>query len=100
PDALRTPIISDVWPGIETILDPGRELLLAGSSDEIVERLASSNEAEARHIGARARARVLCDHTSHERARQLEDQLQELLFERARSSRQASRPERHLATSR
>lgn len=93
-------IISDVWPGIETILDPGRELLLAGSSDEIVERLASSNEAEARHIGARARARVLCDHTSHERARQLEDQLQELLFERARSSRQASRPERHLATSR
>ncbi|PRP96254.1 CgeB family protein [Enhygromyxa salina] len=69
--ACGVPIISDIWPGIETILTPNEELLLVRSGAEVGELLASLREDQRRAIGQRARARVLSAHTCAHRARQL-----------------------------
>ena len=70
--ACGAPIISDRWPGLETVLEPGREILLAGGRDEVLGLLRELPEAERRAVGARARARVLQSHTAVHRAGELE----------------------------
>jgi spore maturation protein CgeB len=70
--ACGTPIISDCWPGLEEILEPGREILLSRSSEETLEILREMPESERRKIARRARRRVLAEHTSMNRAAQLE----------------------------
>src|SRR5574338_705243 len=37
--ACGVPIISDVWPGIEELLEPGREILLAHGPDDVLRYL-------------------------------------------------------------
>jgi spore maturation protein CgeB len=69
--ACGTPIISDRWPGLETLLVPGHEILTAGTSDEVVALIEQTTEPERRAIGERARARVLAGHTAEHRAREL-----------------------------
>ena len=70
--ACGTPIISDCWPGLDEILEPGREILLSRSTDETLEILREMPESERRKIARRARRRVLAEHTSMNRASQLE----------------------------
>jgi spore maturation protein CgeB len=70
--ACGTPIVSDEWDGIEEILEPGREVLLARSSDAVLEYLHDLPEAERIAIGERARTRVLAEHTAAHRAEELE----------------------------
>lgn len=70
--ACGTPVISDRWPGIETIFAPSREILLASSPREVVEILRDMPEEHRRTIAHNARRRVLADHTPDHRARQLE----------------------------
>ncbi len=70
--ACGTPIISDTWPGIETLFEPGREILLAASPDDMLRWLRELPEAHRRAVGAAARARVLSAHTAAHRARELE----------------------------
>ncbi|HEX6978295.1 MAG TPA: glycosyltransferase [Alphaproteobacteria bacterium] len=65
-------LITDMWPGIEQFLEPGREILVARSGDEVASHLAALDPARARRIGAAARARVLAEHTYAHRARQLD----------------------------
>lgn len=77
--ACGTPIISDVWDGIETIFRPEREILLARSAREMHHWLKSFGQDEARALGARARERALREHTSAHRAEQLEGYLATLL---------------------
>jgi spore maturation protein CgeB len=67
--ACATPVISDIWEGIDDIFEPGREIVLASGADEIVQRLASDDDPSA--IGQAARARVMSAHTSAHRATQL-----------------------------
>jgi spore maturation protein CgeB len=81
--ACATPIISDHWAGIETILKPGREILIARSAKEALEYLRDIPEPERRKIGERARARVLQHHTAAHRALELEGYVLELLSRRA-----------------
>ncbi|HEX8303161.1 bifunctional glycosyltransferase/UDP-glucuronate decarboxylase [Sphingomonas sp.] len=69
--ACATPIISDRWDGIETLLMPGRELLIA---DEAADVLAALTR-DPRPIGDAARARVLAEHTATHRAAELESHL-------------------------
>lgn len=69
--ACGTPIVSDVWPGLETIFAPGREILLARSTAEALRILEDTSEAERRAIGERARRRVLAEHTAAHRAQAL-----------------------------
>lgn len=65
-------IASDNWPGLETFLSPGREILLATGSDDVVRYLSDYDAAELRRIGRAARERVLAGHTSEVRAREFE----------------------------
>lgn len=65
-------IASDNWPGLETFLSPGREILLATGSDDVVRYLSDYDAAELCRIGRAARERVLAGHTSEVRAREFE----------------------------
>ena len=67
-----TPIISDRWEGLDAFFEPGREILIADTTDEAVRILRETPDGERRAIGARARARVLEAHTSDARAAELE----------------------------
>jgi spore maturation protein CgeB len=77
--ACGTPIISDAWTGIETILEPGREILLARTADDVLEYLTDVPESRRREIGRAARERVLREHTAEHRAREFESHLAEAL---------------------
>jgi spore maturation protein CgeB len=81
--ACGTPIISDFWEGIETILKPGKEILIARSPQETLEYLRDLQEGERRRIGERARTRVLQHHTAAHRALELENYALQLLSHRA-----------------
>jgi spore maturation protein CgeB len=65
-------IVSDAWAGIEDFLEPGREVLLAESGDEVAGLLESLTPERARTIGQAALRRVLGEHTYRHRADQVE----------------------------
>lgn len=71
--ACGTPILSDIWPGIDELLRPGSEILLAKGSDDIVAWLAEDASA----VGAAARERILTGHSAACRAAELERYLEE-----------------------
>jgi spore maturation protein CgeB len=71
--ACGVPIMSDRWAGLETIFTPGREILLADTTEEVLRHLRERSEQERNEIAAAARARVLKEHTSVHRAKELED---------------------------
>jgi spore maturation protein CgeB len=77
--ACATPIISDMWPGLETLFLPAREIVLAAHPEEVLQRLATSGEAERAAIGQAARRRVLAEHTAAHRADTLEHELLQAL---------------------
>ncbi|HEY0970189.1 MAG TPA: glycosyltransferase [Gemmatimonadales bacterium] len=77
--ACATPIISDRWAGIETLFEPGSEIVLADVSADVLRALRETQEDERRRIGERARERVLAEHTAAHRAEQLEAYALELL---------------------
>ncbi len=79
-----TPVISDAWPGIDTLFRPGEEILIARSAEETLRYLRDLAEAERRAIGARARERVLGAHTGDHRAAELERYARQALDTRAR----------------
>jgi spore maturation protein CgeB len=70
--ACGTPIISDVWAGIETLFSPDCEIILAQNPDDV---LASLNLPEAKRtaIGGAGRQRALMEHTAAHRAQSLEE---------------------------
>ncbi len=76
--ACRTPIISDDWAGLGTLLPEGEAILIARSTEDVVSILQSQNEARRRAIAEAARVRVLAHHTGHSRAKTLLDELQTL----------------------
>jgi spore maturation protein CgeB len=69
--ACATPIVSDRWPGIDDVLEPGSEILLADSGDDVIAALAG----DAAAMGERARRTVLAHHSAERRAEQLEHDL-------------------------
>ena len=77
--ACGTPIISDWWEGLDSIFRPGREILVARSSEDTLRLLRDTDESERRAIGERARERVLAEHTAAHRAAELEGYALELL---------------------
>jgi spore maturation protein CgeB len=70
--ACGTPVISDRWPGIETILEPGTEILLVSDTRDVSQILRDIPEDRRLTIADNARRRILADHTPDHRARQLE----------------------------
>jgi spore maturation protein CgeB len=75
--ACGVPIISDWWEGLDTLLEPGCEILVAEDGDDVLRWLRDMTEAERRGIGGRARAKVLAAHTAAHRAAELERYIEE-----------------------
>lgn len=71
------PIISDYWPGIFTIFDPGEEILISSSPADTLKYLREIPEAKRREIGTAARTKVLAHHTGERRAIELENYISE-----------------------
>jgi spore maturation protein CgeB len=71
----RTPIVSDIWDGIETIFTPGREITLAREPGQVLDVLLNWPEERTRGLAAAARRRVLEGHTAGHRAAELETYL-------------------------
>lgn len=69
--ACETPILSDVWPGLEQFFEPGRDILLAQSTDDAIAALALPDR-QKRRIARNGRRRVLEAHTAEHRAAELE----------------------------
>jgi nucleoside-diphosphate-sugar epimerase/spore maturation protein CgeB len=69
--ACGVPVISDKWDGIDNLLEPGREIVLADSSDTVVSTL-QSDSSVADAIGEASRIRILAAHTAAHRAAELE----------------------------
>ena len=88
--ACGTPIISDYWKGLEEIFEPGREVLVAQSSEDALRFLRETPDPERRRIANRARRRVLAEHTCLQRAAQLEEYALELVH--SSSARRAPQP--------
>jgi spore maturation protein CgeB len=76
--ACAVPIISDRWPGLDELFEPGREILLATSCDDVLRHLRDVSDGERAAIAERARARVLAAHTAAHRALELESYLLEI----------------------
>jgi spore maturation protein CgeB len=70
--ACATPIISDRWDGIATLLEPGREILLADTAADVLGWLRGMDDETRRAIGEAARRRILAEHTAAHRAEALE----------------------------
>ena len=71
--ACGSTLISDNWPGLETFFQPGQEILLPVSMEDVVRYLTETDDSELQRIGRRAQERVLGEHTSEIRAKQFED---------------------------
>jgi spore maturation protein CgeB len=76
--ACAVPVISDCWEGLETFFEPGSEILLAESADDVLGHL-RLDEGARREIGRRARSRVLADHTPARRVEELEELVLDLI---------------------
>lgn len=69
--ACGTPIVTDVWEGLDSFFTPGSEILPVRSSTDVVEALALG-DMELRRIAKAARERTLEEHTAMARAIELE----------------------------
>ena len=66
-------LIVDAWKGIEEFLEPDREVLVAEDGAAVARYIHTVDAAHAHRIGARARLRLLNEHTYARRAAQVED---------------------------
>ncbi len=92
--ACGAPIVSDRWEGLDTLLEPGTEILLADDTDDVMDFLELS-DAEVRRIGEAARERVVAEHSNEVRAEQFEEEVERASRARGGSER---RPPRRGAT--
>jgi len=76
--ACGTPIISDPWPGLDEFFRPGREILVAEDTGQLMDTVLHVDEDEARYLGRAARECVLRHHTGEHRALELEQYVNEL----------------------
>jgi spore maturation protein CgeB len=65
--ACGAPILSDWWEGLDAFFEPGRDMLVARTSEDAVAAL-DLGDAELKRMAANARERVLAEHTSAQRA--------------------------------
>lgn len=83
--ACGTPIVSDVWEGLDELFTPDAEIILATGPDQVLAALQRDGAA----IGEAARARVLGAHTAAHRAAELEAHLTEAADASRESPRRA-----------
>ncbi len=81
--ACGTPIISDVWDGIDTVLRPGHEIVLAHGPDDVLGTVSGLSEASRQVMARAARDRILAEHTADRRAMSLEEELKAVIGRRS-----------------
>jgi spore maturation protein CgeB len=89
--ACGVPVISDSWPGLETILTPCREILIATTADDVLRIFDQMSDDSRRNIAAAARRRVLGNHTADHRARELEGYVHEVIADAAAKNEEHTR---------
>jgi spore maturation protein CgeB len=65
-------LVTDAWQGIEEFLEPGREVLVAETAEDVADVARGLSPGRARRIGEAARERVLREHTYPHRAAEVE----------------------------
>ncbi|MFC4168355.1 CgeB family protein [Teichococcus aestuarii] len=70
--ACGSPVISDRWSGIEDVLSPGTEILLADGAEDVLPVLLDPDDTARDRQAEAARRRILAAHTAEHRAAQLE----------------------------
>jgi spore maturation protein CgeB len=70
--ACGTPIISDWWAGLDSLFDPGGEIVIAPDTATVLETLRTMPDRDRKAMGKRARDRILSSHTATHRAIELE----------------------------
>ena len=69
-------IVSDEWEGLETFFEPGVEIIVARTTEDVIEAM-QLPQSELKTIAAAGRRRVLESHTATDRAIELENILDE-----------------------
>jgi spore maturation protein CgeB len=87
-------MLCDEWPGIEHFFEPGTEIIVIDSPEEVVAAISLHDEAARKHIGEAFHARALRDHTYAQRAKDAERAFRECLQRKNRSLAQSE----HTAT--
>jgi spore maturation protein CgeB len=72
-------VISDRWEGLDAFFEPGREILVADDTEDV---LAALSRTDIPHIAEAARRRTLAEHTSDHRASELLRMLDEAASDR------------------
>jgi len=72
-------LITDVWPGIDSFLEPGSEILVARDGQDVADLLTGLDRDTARAIGQRARCRMLAEHSYDKRAADADALFRDLL---------------------
>jgi spore maturation protein CgeB len=75
--ACGVPIITDAWPGLDSIFTPGQEIIVVRKPHEVIQVLQEFSEDHRRGIAAAAHRRLLANHTPAHRAQQLESYYRE-----------------------
>jgi spore maturation protein CgeB len=70
-----TPVISDYWTGLDDFFRIGEEIVVAGTSDEVLRFVRAMSDDDRAELARAARARVLSSHTGLTRAAELEERL-------------------------
>ena len=68
--ACGTPIISDYWEGLEAFFEPGKEILLATDSEDVVDAINMPHD-ELKRLSTASQERTLSQHTAAHRAAEL-----------------------------
>jgi spore maturation protein CgeB len=66
-------LITDAWTGIEKFFEPGEEILVAHSGEEVAAHVANLTPERAKEVGEAAYDRVLAQHTYAQRAAQFDE---------------------------
>lgn len=77
--ACGVPVISDYWNGLDTFFEFDKEILIAQNPDEVLAFWRNISEDQRLQIGQRARQKVLENHTSDVRARELDHYINKIL---------------------
>jgi spore maturation protein CgeB len=80
--ACGSAILSDPWPGLDTVLQPEREIALVNSTDDVLSIVQTWPETRRLSQARAARERILAAHTGDKRAEQLETYLLDALDRR------------------
>lgn len=84
-----TCLLCDDWPGIDDCFEPGKEILVVRSAQDVVDALATYDTAARQRIGKAFHARALRDHTYAQRAAQADHAFRQCMAARTEAAVQS-----------